>query len=83
MKGTLFERAAKRYAKIFELEEKIQKKLQEYGAMMRKAREEKGLSQVELAKRAGISPSTVFNMEHGKQVIKSQTLEKISNVLYQ
>lgn len=40
-----------------------------------------GLSQAELAKLAGVGKTAVFDLEHGKQSIRYDTLTKILSVL--
>jgi y4mF family transcriptional regulator len=40
-----------------------------------------GLSQAELAKLAGVGKTVVFDLEHGKQSIRFDTLTKILTVL--
>lgn len=51
------------------------------GSRLKAAREEQGLTQVELAKSAGVSPGLIGQIEHGKVQPSLQTLEKIAQVL--
>jgi len=49
--------------------------------LIRKHRRMSGLSQAELAKFAGVGKTVVFDLEHGKQSIRYDTLTKILSVL--
>ncbi|WP_227766770.1 helix-turn-helix domain-containing protein [Zhaonella formicivorans] len=51
------------------------------GSKLRIAREEQGLTQVELAKAAGVSPGLIGQIEHGKVQPSLHTIEKIAQVL--
>ena len=48
---------------------------------IKKHRRMSGLSQAELAKLAGVGKTVVFDLEHGKQSIRYDTLTKILSVL--
>ena len=56
----------------------INKKL---GANIRRIRLEKGLMQKEFAKKVGLDPAYLSNIEHGKMNVTVLTLEKISKAL--
>lgn len=49
--------------------------------LVKKHRRLSGLSQAELAKLAGVGKTVVFDLEHGKQSIRYDTLTKIFSVL--
>lgn len=49
--------------------------------LIRKHRRVSGLSQAKLAKLAGVGKTVVFDLEHGKQTIRFDTLTKILTVL--
>ena len=49
--------------------------------LVKKHRRSSGLSQAELAKLAGVGKTVVFDLEHGKQSIRYDTLTKILSVL--
>jgi HTH-type transcriptional regulator / antitoxin HipB len=49
--------------------------------LVKKHRRLSGLSQAELAKLAGVGKTVVFDLEHGKQSIRYDTLSKILAVL--
>ncbi len=49
--------------------------------IVKKHRHLSGLSQAELAKLAGVGKTVVFDLEHGKQSIRYDTLTKILSVL--
>jgi HTH-type transcriptional regulator / antitoxin HipB len=49
--------------------------------IVKKHRHMTGLSQAELAKLAGVGKTVVFDLEHGKQSIRYDTLTKIFAVL--
>ncbi|MHB1125418.1 MAG: helix-turn-helix domain-containing protein [Bacillota bacterium] len=51
------------------------------GGKLRLTREEQGLTQAELAKRAGVSAGLIGQIEHGKVQPSLQTIEKVSEVL--
>lgn len=44
-------------------------------------RKHSGLTQLELAKLAGVGKTVIFDIEHGKETIKFSTLLKILDVL--
>ena len=48
---------------------------------IREWRTERGLTQLELANRAGVTPSTVYGWESGKYEPKGRQLRKIAEVL--
>lgn len=49
--------------------------------LIKKHRRMSGLSQGELAKLAGVGKTVVFDLEHGKQSMRYDTLTKILSVL--
>ncbi|MEI6278607.1 MAG: helix-turn-helix transcriptional regulator [Verrucomicrobiae bacterium] len=49
--------------------------------ILKKHRRLSGLSQAGLAKLAGVGKTVVFDLEHGKQSIRYDTLKKILSVL--
>jgi HTH-type transcriptional regulator/antitoxin HipB len=55
--------------------------MQEIAAIVRFHRRKAGLSQVELAELAGLGKTVVFDLEHGKQTIKMDTIARILKVL--
>lgn len=44
-------------------------------------RRKAGLSQIELAKFAGVGKTVIFDLEHGKESIRYDTLAKVLSVL--
>jgi transcriptional regulator with XRE-family HTH domain len=48
---------------------------------LRQIREERGLSQRELAARAGVVKSTIYEAEAGRHIPRIQTLEKLADAL--
>jgi len=44
-------------------------------------RKKSGLTQVQLAKLAGVGETVVFDLEHGKQTVQLDTLLKVLSVL--
>jgi len=48
---------------------------------MRAIREKQGLSQQELADRAGVVKSTIYEAEVGRRIPRIQTLEKLADAL--
>jgi len=48
---------------------------------LRRIREERGLSQRELAARAGVVKSTIYEAEAGRHIPRIQTLEKLADAL--
>ncbi len=57
------------------------KDLKELGPMIRYARKEKGLTQLELADKTGTTYHHISYIEKSKQVVSLKTLAKIENVL--
>lgn len=53
----------------------------EVGAMLRAMREGVGLSQSEMAVRAGTSKATLSRFEHGQRIISADLLARIINVV--
>jgi transcriptional regulator with XRE-family HTH domain len=51
------------------------------GEKLAELREERFLSHRELAKRAGVSPQTVLNLEHGDQDAQRRTVRKLAEAL--
>lgn len=51
------------------------------GEIIKKHRQKSGLTQIELAKMAGVGKTAVFDIEHGKESIQMDTLFKILKVL--
>ncbi|MGB9839784.1 helix-turn-helix domain-containing protein [Thermovenabulum sp.] len=51
------------------------------GAKLKKLRTERGLTQVELAKKAGVSPALIGQLENGKVEPSIKTLEKLAHAL--
>ena len=51
------------------------------GKMIRFHRKIAKLSQMELAKFAGIGKTALFDIEHGKKTVKLSTLTKVLNVM--
>ena len=49
--------------------------------LIKKHRRASGLSQAELGKLAGVGKTVVFDLEHGKQSMRYDTLTKIFSVL--
>lgn len=52
-----------------------------FGAGLRRVREEVGLTQEELASRAGLSRTSVVNIEHGRQGVSLATLYDLARAL--
>ena len=50
-------------------------------AIIKNAREEKDLTQLQLAEKAGVHPNTVAKIERGEQKPSFPTLKKLSKVL--
>lgn len=50
-------------------------------SMVRQHRRLSGLSQVELAKLAGVGKTVIFDIEHGKESVQFDTLQKVLAVL--
>jgi transcriptional regulator with XRE-family HTH domain len=53
-----------------------------FGERFKKLREEKGLSQIEIAKIIGIGNSTVSQYESGKRIPDHDTLDKIADFFH-
>ncbi len=53
----------------------------EMGNMLRYCRRQSGLSQLQLAKLAGVGKTAVFDIENGKETVQFDTLLKIFEVL--
>jgi HTH-type transcriptional regulator / antitoxin HipB len=53
----------------------------EIGSMVRYYRKQSGLSQLELAKLAGVGKTAVFDIEQGKETVQLRTLQKVIEVL--
>lgn len=51
------------------------------GQIIREHRKKAGLTQIELAKMAGVGKTVIHNIEHGKKTIQLDTLFKIFKVL--
>ena len=51
------------------------------GELIAQIRQERGLTQADFAKRLGTSQSAVNRMEHGRQNLSLETLDRISDVL--
>lgn len=49
--------------------------------IVRRNRRLSGLSQIELAKLAGVGKTVIFDIEHGKESIQLDTLRKVLGVL--
>ena len=61
---------------------KIQNKAQFIGSQIKKAREDKGLSQFDLAKELGFESATAISLiENGERKVTAENLEKIANFL--
>lgn len=54
---------------------------QEFGELLRKARETKGLTQAELAQRAGLQPSAVAHFESGRRSPSLDNLRRLADAL--
>jgi transcriptional regulator with XRE-family HTH domain len=54
---------------------------QEFGEMLRKAREEKGLTQAEFAQRAGFQPSAIAHFEAGRRSPSLDNLRRLADAL--
>jgi transcriptional regulator with XRE-family HTH domain len=48
---------------------------------LRRIREQRGLSQQQLADRAGVVKSTIYEAEAGRHIPRIQTLEKLADAL--
>ena len=53
----------------------------DFGETLRKIREDKGLSQVELAEKAGFQPSAVSHFESGRRSPSFDNLKRLANAL--
>ncbi|MFH1829825.1 MAG: type II toxin-antitoxin system Y4mF family antitoxin [Pseudomonadota bacterium] len=49
--------------------------------IVKEHRKRSGLSQIELARIAGVGKTVVFDIEHGKESVRLNTLLKVLNVL--
>lgn len=54
---------------------------QDIGRMVAFHRKKSGLTQLEVAKLAGIGKAAVFDIEHGKASVQFDTLQKLLSVL--
>ena len=59
----------------------LKNQCEEIGRMITFHRKKSGLTREEAAKLAGISKTSVFDIEHGKQTIQIDTLLKLLSVL--
>ena len=60
----------------------IQNKAQFIGSQIKKARENKGISQLDLAKQLGFESATAISLiENGDRKVTAENLEKIANLL--
>ena len=55
--------------------------MESLGEQIKRHRHMSGLSQAELARLAGVGKTVVFDVEHGKQSMRYDTLTKILSVL--
>lgn len=55
--------------------------MNDYGILIKKFRENKGMTQLELAKKAGVGNGTIGDIERGARKGKQSTLKKISDAL--
>src|SRR4051812_541684 len=53
----------------------------EFGELLRKAREDKGLTQAELATRAGFQPSAIAHFEAGRRSPSLDNLRRLADAL--
>jgi y4mF family transcriptional regulator len=53
----------------------------ELSGVVRQHRQSSGLSQSELAKIAGVGKTVVFDIEHGKESVRFNTLKKVLGAL--
>lgn len=51
------------------------------GALIRCHREKSNLTRKQLADLAGVGKTAVFDIEHGKETVQFDTLQKVCNVL--
>ena len=56
-------------------------KIQDIPSILRYHRKKTGLSQLELAKLAGVGKTAVFDLEKGKETVQLDTLRKILHAL--
>ena len=54
---------------------------QEFGDLLRKAREDKGLTQAELAQRGGLQPSAIAHFEAGRRSPSLDNLRRLADAL--
>jgi len=55
--------------------------MSEIGRMVQSHRKEAGLSRVSLAEISGVGKTVIYDIEHGKETVKVQTLLKIFETL--
>ncbi|MDC0357757.1 helix-turn-helix transcriptional regulator [Oligoflexia bacterium] len=55
--------------------------MEDIGALVREHRKRAGLTQKELADLAGVGKTAVFDIEHGKDSVRFNTLQKVLNTL--
>ncbi len=55
--------------------------METFGALIRCHREKSNLTQKRLAELAGVGKTVVFDIEHGKETVRFDTLQKVCNVL--
>jgi y4mF family transcriptional regulator len=55
--------------------------INEPGNLVRHHRKMSGLSQAELAKRAGVGKTVIFDIEHGKESVQFDTMKKVLEAL--
>ena len=72
----------KKKKKMIQVDRHLQEEMHvEVGRRIRELRQEKGLLQEELARKAGLSASALSNFEQGRRRISLEWLRKISKVL--
>ena len=75
-------RKRKKKKKMTQVDRHLQEEMHvEVGRRIRELRQEKGLLQEELARKAGLSASALSNFEQGRRRISLEWLRKISKVL--
>ncbi|MFP8489548.1 helix-turn-helix domain-containing protein [Gracilimonas sp. Q87] len=55
--------------------------MEEIGLIIKCHRKKSNLTQVQLADLAGVGKTAVFDIEHGKETVQYETLQKICKVL--
>jgi DNA-binding XRE family transcriptional regulator len=70
-----------RAGSVDEMPDKIQRRAGHVGSVIKKKREEKDLTQVDLAKLTGLPQSHICRLEKGTHSPSFKTLEKIANAL--